>query len=64
VTKTFEFTHKTFAEYLTSLRLLRAIEQVSRRMSEHDEDKDSGWEVEESLFRWITLCDPLPWMSI
>lgn len=55
--KTFEFTHKTFAEYLTALAVVRLIETISKQLSAFDEDSDTGFEDETALHKWLTLCD-------
>ena len=54
--KTFEFTHKTFAEYLTSLRLIRLIQQVSNQMAAHESDPDTGIDEAEASYRWMNIC--------
>jgi hypothetical protein len=54
--KTFEFTHKTFAEYLISLRVIRLIELVSSQMAAHDSDPDLGIDEQDALYRWLSVC--------
>lgn len=54
--KTFEFTHKTFAEYLTARRIVRAFEQSARKMAQHSNDGDEGWDDDECLYRWLSLA--------
>lgn len=56
--QTFEFTHKSFAEYLISLRIVRALEQVCRRFAEHSESPDEGWDGETALGKWLEICGP------
>lgn len=54
--KTFEFTHKTFAEYLISLRVVRLIEAISEQMNAHDSDPDFGIDEKDALHRWLNIC--------
>ena len=56
--KTFEFTHKSFGEYLTARRIVRSIKQVHTELMRHDEDPDSGFDEREALKRWVELCGP------
>jgi hypothetical protein len=54
--KTFEFTHKSFGEYLTALRIVRQVVQTSQKMAQAKARPDSGWEHDETLYRWLTIC--------
>lgn len=54
--KTFEFTHKTFAEYLISLRVMRSAHQIARKIAAFNEDPDEGWDYKEALYRWALVC--------
>jgi len=54
--KTFEFTHKTFAEYLISLRVVRLIEAISDKMHAHNSDPDFGIDEKDALHRWLNIC--------
>lgn len=56
--KTFEFTHKSFGEYLTSLRILRAAKQISQKLEQAKDDPDSGWDYDEALYKWLAICGP------
>jgi hypothetical protein len=56
--KTFEFTHKTFAEYLTALRAIRTVKQISSQLEAHMRDSDTGWDEDESLARWTAIFGP------
>jgi hypothetical protein len=58
--KTFEFTHKSFGEYLTALRVVRLIERVATKLAEYRENADEGWDVEEALYQWLIVCGPAP----
>lgn len=53
--KTFEFTHKSFAEYLIALRAVRAVQQLTRQQELYIIDPDSGWDDSEALFRWASV---------
>lgn len=50
--KTFEFTHKTFGEYLTALRIVREAEKNSIAFQENNLD------MESALKTWALLCGP------
>lgn len=54
--KTFEFTHKTFAEYLTSLRIVRLVDQISTQILIFQNDSDQGIDENEALQRWLNVC--------
>lgn len=54
--KTFEFTHKSFAEYLTSLRIIRLIKFISDQKGKHNSEFDGGMDDEDLLHRWILIC--------
>jgi len=54
--KTFEFTHKTFAEYLISLRVVRLFETISNQMEIHSSDPDLGIDEQDALHRWLNVC--------
>ena len=56
--KTFEFTHKSFGEYLTARRIVRSIKQVQGELMRHDKDLDSGFDERDALKRWAELCGP------
>ncbi|NEQ49557.1 MAG: pentapeptide repeat-containing protein [Leptolyngbya sp. SIO3F4] len=57
---TFEFTHKSFGEYLISKRIVRELELIQRQSELHLEDSDVGWDERTCLMRWIMLCGPSP----
>ncbi|CAN5815630.1 hypothetical protein BH11PSE6_BH11PSE6_11050 [soil metagenome] len=56
--KTFEFTHKTFAEYLTSSAIIRSVDAISKKIEEFLDDPDNGINEEAALHRWLILCGP------
>lgn len=46
---TFEFTHKSFGEYLTALRIVRLLRQMEKQRRRQQEDPDDGWSEKEAL---------------
>jgi uncharacterized protein YjbI with pentapeptide repeats len=50
--KTFEFTHKSFGEFLVAKRLVRAIEEIN----EEYRDERRGWNEKQSLKHWAEIC--------
>lgn len=57
---TFVFTHKSFGEYLTACRVVRAIEKVARDLGRRDENPDEGWDERDALKHWAQICGPSP----
>lgn len=58
--ETFEFTHKSFGEYLSAMRIVRGIKRIHEELERRDKSYDSGWDERESLTNWIKLCGPTP----
>jgi uncharacterized protein YjbI with pentapeptide repeats len=56
--KTFEFTHKSFGEYLTAKRIARLLRDMHEELERHQDNVDKGWSEREALVRWIRLCGP------
>ncbi|MFT4930095.1 MAG: hypothetical protein ACI8WB_006231, partial [Phenylobacterium sp.] len=56
--KTFEFTHKSFGEYLASRRLVRMLTQVCKMLQREDDEPEDGWDEREVLKRWAEFCGP------
>jgi uncharacterized protein YjbI with pentapeptide repeats len=56
--KTFEFTHKSFGEYLTAKRLVQGIKHIHKKMRDDQEDFDDVWNERQALEHWATLCGP------
>ncbi|WP_335068438.1 pentapeptide repeat-containing protein [Nostoc sp.] len=54
--KTFEFTHKSFGEYLTAKRIVREVRLIHKKLKDHQDDPDEGWDQREALKRWAILC--------
>jgi len=58
--KTFEFTHKSFGEYLTAKRIVREVRLIHKKLKDRQEDPDEGWDEREALKRWAILCGASP----
>ena len=54
----FVFTHKSFGEYLTGRRIVRAIKRVNSELKNRSEDPDRGWDERDSLKHWSQICGP------
>ncbi|MFI3217562.1 MAG: NACHT domain-containing protein [Methylococcales bacterium] len=54
--KTFEFTHKSFGEYLTACRIIRMVEKIDTEFKRHNESPDYGWDERKALVDWAELC--------
>ncbi|MEM7760296.1 MAG: pentapeptide repeat-containing protein [Cyanobacteria bacterium P01_A01_bin.40] len=54
--RTFEFTHKSFGEYLTARRIVRELARINKQLQARDDDPDEGWDEKQALTRWIMLC--------
>lgn len=55
---TFVFTHKSFGEYLTARRIVRAIERLARELERRAASPDEGWSEREALKHWAQICGP------
>ena len=58
VDRTFEFTHKSFGEYLASRRIFQTVRRIHSELKRRDDDLDSGWNERDALVRWARLCGP------
>ncbi len=56
--KTFEFTHKSFGEYLTARRIVDRVKQIHRKLQDSENDYDNGYYPRQALITWATLCGP------
>jgi uncharacterized protein YjbI with pentapeptide repeats len=54
--KTFEFTHKSFGEYLTARRIVREVRLIHKKLEDRKTDPDEGWDERDALKRWAILC--------
>ena len=56
--RSFEFTHKSFGEYLAARRLVRALRKIDVQTQRHNTDPDDGWDLRETLRHWLELTGP------
>ena len=52
---TFVFTHKSFGEYLTAIRIVRGIERIVIQLQRKIENPDDGYDITEGLVHWTKL---------
>ncbi|MBP0018646.1 MAG: pentapeptide repeat-containing protein [Cyanobacteria bacterium SBLK] len=55
---TFEFTHKSFGEYLTARRIVLQLSRTHEEFQRNQEDSDIGWSEKICLEHWARLCGP------
>ncbi len=55
--QTFEFTHKSFGEYLTSKKIVRQLVTIYEQLERNENDilNRDGWNYEQCLIEWIKL---------
>ncbi|AFZ60113.1 pentapeptide repeat-containing protein [Anabaena cylindrica FACHB-243] len=58
--KTFEFTHKSFGEYLTARRIVRELDLIHDQLEERQNNRRKGWDEKEALKQWAILCGTSP----
>lgn len=56
--QTFEFTHKSFGEYLMAKRIVEKIGLIDKKVREREESYDEGWTAPEALSQWLMLFGP------
>ncbi|NQU81600.1 MAG: pentapeptide repeat-containing protein [Bacteroidetes bacterium] len=56
--QTFEFTHKSFGEYLTARRITRMVKQFHNELKLNYDNHNSGLNESEALRLWLDLCGP------
>ena len=56
--RTFEFTHKSFGEYLTARRIVRAIKRMHDERQRQRDAVDDGWSERDALKHWAEICGP------
>ncbi|MDJ0728954.1 MAG: pentapeptide repeat-containing protein [Crocosphaera sp.] len=56
--KTFEFTHKSFGEYLTARRIVQGVKLINKKLKDKEDDLDEGWDEREALVYWAKICGP------
>jgi uncharacterized protein YjbI with pentapeptide repeats len=55
---TFEFTHKSFGEYLTARRIVREIQDIHEQQELSQKYSSITWNEKEILKAWAKLCGP------
>lgn len=55
---TFVFTHKSFGEYLTARRVVRAMERIIKELERRAASPDEGWDEREALKQWAIITGP------
>jgi Pentapeptide repeats (8 copies) len=58
--RTFEFTHKSFGEYLTARRIVAGIVRIHEELETRKRTPDQGWDEKQALKYWAKLCGPSP----
>jgi uncharacterized protein YjbI with pentapeptide repeats len=53
--RTFEFTHKSFGEYLTARRVVREVKRMHKQLEARKQDVDEGWDERQALTIWAGL---------
>ena len=55
--ETFEFTHKSFGEFLTSKRIVASIEKINLNFEKYNQSRysEEGWDIKESLTKWLKV---------
>jgi hypothetical protein len=56
----FEFTHKSFGEYLTARRLVRALATIHDQRERNRRDPEDGWTTTRALERWTRTTGSTP----
>jgi uncharacterized protein YjbI with pentapeptide repeats len=56
--RTFEFTHKSFGEYLTARRLVRQVEDIHEERARNRKNRQRGWSEEQALIKWVEFTGP------
>jgi uncharacterized protein YjbI with pentapeptide repeats len=54
--RTFEFTHKSFGEYLAARRIMGAVETICEERARHQQNPRQGWSIEQALMEWVKIC--------
>jgi Pentapeptide repeats (8 copies) len=52
----FEFTHKSFGEYLTARRIVRGVKRINDELKLRQNDYEKGWDEVTALVHWVELC--------
>ncbi|WP_417911459.1 pentapeptide repeat-containing protein [Candidatus Electronema sp. TJ] len=59
---TFEFTHKSFGEYLTARRIVHLLLDIQDELQRNKKNPGKGWDEKEALKRWTATC-AVTWMD-
>ncbi|MBE9116671.1 pentapeptide repeat-containing protein [Lusitaniella coriacea LEGE 07157] len=54
--KTFEFTHKSFGEYLTAKRIVEGVRTIHYELEERKKNWRKSYDERQALIDWATLC--------
>ena len=54
--ETFEFTHKSFGEYLAAKGIVRQLKLIHQQLQLNQEDSDLGWDEKQALENWAKIC--------
>ncbi|GCL39090.1 pentapeptide repeat-containing protein [Sphaerospermopsis reniformis] len=54
--ETFEFTHKSFGEYLAAKGIVRQLKLTQEQLQRNQEDSDVGWDKKQALEKWAEIC--------
>ncbi len=58
--KTFEFTHKSFGEYLAAKRIVEEVRLIHKNIAARQRHFRDGWDEREALIHWAGVCGPTP----
>lgn len=53
--RTFEFTHKSFGEYLTARRIVDAVDNICDEIARNKKSPRKGWTQQKALEEWIKI---------
>jgi hypothetical protein len=56
--RTFEFTHKSFGEYLTARRIVQEVQYLHRKLEDRHKNSYEDWDERSALHRWALVCGP------
>jgi uncharacterized protein YjbI with pentapeptide repeats/DNA polymerase III delta prime subunit len=56
--QTFEFTHKSFGEYLMGKRIVSQVQLIHRNILLNESSVDEGYDIKQGLKKWIELFGP------